>query len=91
MSAEPHASGRKKKPKPVVYEPGYFTALMQQHDWPPRFQAFSGGPARPGRNTITGPDCRAPGRGFDAAPLGLQGARQYVANWIAHEVAKSRR
>ena len=29
---------KRRRPQPVAYPAGHFTALMRRHDWPPRFR-----------------------------------------------------
>lgn len=77
-----------RKPKPAAtpareYAPGYFTALIRRHNWPPRFEAA----------IVTGPLAYSrlaaqvfrTGTGFDAHPLGLPGATPYVVAWEARK------
>jgi len=63
----------RKPPVPSeAYAPGFFTELVHQHRWPPRFVSRAWG----GVEKVT----PAPHRhgGFDKNPLGLPGAAPYI-------------
>lgn len=92
----PDAAGRKAcsrhksaaAPSAAV-EPGFFTALVVQHNWPPSFvSAWTAG-----RNTAPQAEAaranRKAGIGHGAADLGLPGAAEHIKRWRLESAVKS--
>ena len=81
---------RRKQHGPAAdYAPGYFTADIREHNWPPRFE--SRGDWRSKRDAaphVISERSRA-GQGFDANPLGLPGAVPHVKQWESRKAREA--
>lgn len=77
-----HRNGSVRRGTPVKdYPQGYFTALIREHNWPPRWMPSMVADVRPGaadaaRNAAQ--RNRELGRGHGSVPLNLPGAAKYV-------------
>lgn len=65
------------------FVPGFFTALVRLHNWPPNFQPQA---EWAGKRVVAAEKIRANG-GFDGAPLGLEGAKEHIQRWQAQAMA----
>lgn len=69
----------------VEYSPGYFTALIRQHDWPPSFRpavvSDSDLYARRAAYARQAQANREAGKGHAGMSLDLPGAAEYVKRW----------
>ena len=80
-------SRRKVAAAPCRYAPGFFLELVRQHDWPPGFEVAM----RWREKAQASPEALRQASGFQNAPLGLEGAKAYVAQWLAREAERARR
>ena len=92
----PDAAGRKacSRRKAVAtparqYAPGFFTALVRQHDWPPAFKpSMTKDRSLAVQNDATR-EMLAAGRGFASVDLGLPGAAEHIKRWRRESAVKN--
>lgn len=83
-------SRRKVAAEPAAYPPGYFLALVRQHNWPPRFEpSCHGDGGRAARLQAQSRAMREAGLGYETLPLNLPGAQEHVQRWAAQKVARA--
>lgn len=85
------AANRKRRTKaaaPVEYAPGYFCALIRQHNWPPFFQSRGWASSRHAPPHVISAQSRN-GSGHAAYPLGLPGAKVHTMQHEAHKAREA--
>lgn len=82
----PDAAGRKACSKRKVVAaparqcaPGFFTALVREHDWPPQFASSWSRDRQYGPQADASRALRESGRGHAGRPLGLPGSVPYIS------------
>ena len=89
VKAKKRASRSKAAPA-VEYAPGYFTALIFDHRWPPRFESVGRWvSSRHAAPHVISAQSRS-GQGFDAHPIGLPGAKVHTTQYEAHRAREAK-